>query len=524
MMNWVLPAALALLHLILALLAFRQAPFTGGDETTYISLGQSLLHGRGYTDIWDPATPPHTQYPPVFAVMVAIGLSAGLGPDVGLKLMMICLSAIAVFASCVFLCRTAARGVAFSAGIFLAISPEIIRIAPAVLSDIPFWIFSIVALTLWLWADGDRAMGLQPTAMNVNRVAAAAAATLAAYFTRSAGLPLLVATVLWLTWRKQTRALVIIASLALPLILLWWYRGHVGGASGYLAPFLAVDPYDPSLGTIGLRELAQRVGANASAYMTRHVSWLVFGNPTNGLVFGIPFVVAMLLGWARRIRYLSLPDIWFPLYLGLLLLWPATWSGSRFLLPVVPLIALYVAETIGVIAAMTSFPKIIAAVVVIAGAAMISPALLQEARDGQVCREQYSLGNKFPCTESVFSDFLQTAENMRGKLPAGSVVLSRKPTLFFVHSGYASRLYPMYAEADSLFGLSARIGARYLVVDQISILADRYLQPILVARPADFCIMQGVSTPRAKLLRIESYAPPSTTGGDSTNIRVCANQ
>ena len=522
--NWAVPAALALLHLILALLAFRQSPFTGGDDAAYISLGQSLLHGRGYTDIWDPAGHPHTQYPPVFAAIVAVGLAAGLGPDVGLKLMMVCFSALAVFASCVFLCRVTTRGVAFWAGFFIAISPEIIRIGQAVLSDVPFWIFSVLALILWLRADVERtAAGSEPGEMKVTDVGAAAAATLAAYFTRTAGLPLLLAVFLWLVLRKQTRALVIMAASALPLILLWAYRSHVEGGSGYLSTLVAVDPYNPSLGTAGLRDLAERIGTNASAYASRHLSWVVFGNPTNGLVFGIPFSLAVLLGWARRIRNPSLSEIWFPLYLGLLLLWPATWSGSRFLLPVIPLIALYVAETVGMIAAMTSFPKVIGATVVVTGALVISTALRQEVRDGHTCRQEYALGNRFPCTDPVFSDFLQTAEASRGKLPRGSVVFSRKPILFFVHSGYASRMYPMYAAPDSLFSASARIGARYLVVDRISELAGRYLQPILLARASNFCIVPGVSTKRATLLRIETDASAPATGGVPNGIRVCDN-
>src|SRR5512140_2410931 len=64
--KWKIPAALALLHLAIAIAAFPPTPFTGGDDATYISLARSLIQRHDYTDIWDPSLPPHTLYPPVF--------------------------------------------------------------------------------------------------------------------------------------------------------------------------------------------------------------------------------------------------------------------------------------------------------------------------------------------------------------------------------------------------------------------------------------------------------------------------
>lgn len=64
--------ALAVLHLILALLAFHQTPLEGGDDVMYVSLAKSLISGHGYVAIWDPAQMRHTRYPPVFPVVVAL--------------------------------------------------------------------------------------------------------------------------------------------------------------------------------------------------------------------------------------------------------------------------------------------------------------------------------------------------------------------------------------------------------------------------------------------------------------------
>ena len=114
-----------------------------------------------------------------------------------------------------------------------------------------------------------------------------------------------------------------------------------------------------------------------------------------------------------------------------------------------------------------------------------------------------------------------TAENVRGKLPAKSVVLSRKPTIFYVHSGYQSVLYPLFPVPDSLFNLAKRVGAQYVVVDQILDLAPKYLHPILLARRDDFCVVRDLSSDDATFVRIEVGGPRRGPGTAPNSFRVC---
>ncbi|HEY0241493.1 MAG TPA: hypothetical protein VGC52_02400, partial [Gemmatimonadaceae bacterium] len=199
--QWAGPLALGVIHLILAAMSFHQAPFTGGDDATYISLARSLIDRGDYVDIWDPALRPHTQYPPIFPVVVAGGLLAGLSIQEGLKILMIVISTAAVVVSCIWLRRETTPGIAFCAGFFIAISPEIIWLGQEVLSDPLFWLFAVLALLAWRHADKS-----SKGSMPVPLVALATVATLAAYFTRSAGAPLLLAVLIWLVIRKHYRA------------------------------------------------------------------------------------------------------------------------------------------------------------------------------------------------------------------------------------------------------------------------------------------------------------------------------
>ena len=514
--QWAGPAALGLIHLMLAVLSFHQAPFTGGDDATYISLARSLIERHDYTDVWDPALPPHTQYPPIFALVVAGGLLAGLEPQEGLKVLMIAISTAAVFASCVWLQRVTTPGIAFCAGFFIAISPEIIWLGQEVLSDPLFWLFAVLALIAWRHAEKT-----SDGAMSVQLVVVATVATLAAYFTRSAGAPLLLAVFIWLAIRKQYRAIGIVAALSFPLIFLWWLRGHNVGAGGYLAPFVAVDPYNPARGTVTMLMLVERIVENASVYASRHLARLVFGSQRTGVVFGTAFAAAMIYGWVKRARRPSLPEIWFPVYLALVLLWPAAWAGARFLFPVVPLVALYVGVAFADLARAASHPRIFAAALLLAGVVTVQPGLRRQFKIGTLCRDRFAMGEQFACTAPAFAAFFTTADGLREKLPARSVVLSRKPTIFYAHSGYQSVLYPLSNVPDSLFNLARRTGANFVVVDQIMDLAPKYLHPILLARRDDFCVVPELSNPDATLARIVVGAPRQPPGTAENSFKTC---
>lgn len=518
--EWIGPLFLAFIHLVLAALSYHQAPFTGGDDATYISLARSLIERHDYRDIWNPALPLHTQYPPIFPIVVAAGLLAGFAPQEGLKILMIFISTGAVFASCLWLRRVTTPGIAFCAGFFIVISPEIIYLGQEVLSDPLFWLFAMLSLIAWRHADKSRADASAP--MAVLAVVVATALTLAGYFTRSAGAPLLLAIFIWLLMRKQYRAIGIVIAMSAPIIFLWWLRGHGHGAGGYLAPFVAVDPYNPALGSVTPKLLVERVAENFSVYAQRHLARLVFGSMRTGIIFGIAFAAAMLWGWLQRVRKRpGLAEVWLPIYLALVILWPVPWAGARFLIPVVPLLALYVGETIAELAKAASHPRIFAGAMLLAGVVTVQPALRKQIDNGTQCRERFYMGEQFPCTGEEFADFFITAEKVRGQLPPHSVVLSRKPTIFYAHSGYQSVLYPLSPVPDSLFNLAKRVGAQYLVIDQITDLAPKYLHPILLARRDDFCVVRELSTEDAAFAKLVPGSAPQPPGTAENSFRTC---
>lgn len=496
-------AGVLLLHLVLALLAFDPTPFTGGDNAGYVTLARSLLERRAYLDLYDPAAPPHSQYPPVFPAVLAVALAAGITPWVGLKLLVVGFSLVAVGFTFLWLRRHGWPGTAPWVALLVAVSPGVLEQSHWVLSDVPFWAFTMVAL----WAF-ER---LGPD--DWRRFAVAVAATVLAYFTRSAGLPLVVAAMLWLALRRHWRQLAVFTLIIAPLATLWWLRARALGGVDYVEQFLMVNPYAPELGRIGPREFLERVIENDRRYIGIHLPALLLGLEGRLL---LPLSGAILLlaalGWGGRMRRPGVPELFLPLYAGLLLSWPHVWSGKRFLLPVLPAILAYAG--IGLCRVSRRFAPRLARVAAPAGALLVlaaaAPAVHEAAVTGVECTRLYALGERYPCVDQDWRDYFELAEWARRALPDGAVVLSRKPRLFYLISGHPGRVYPFSADPDTFFAAAHDAGARYVVMDYLDLLGLRYLAPVLVRRAASFCVMRSLGPTRAVLFGIL---------GDSTDVQ-----
>jgi hypothetical protein len=285
-----------------------------------------------------------------------------------------------------------------------------------------------------------------------------------------------------------------------------------------------VDPYDPGKGNVSASEMLHRFGLNVHDYAARHIPKMIYGNPRQMVWLGAAAGILAVIGWYIRSNKPSVAEVWFPIYVALVLLWPVTWGGGRFLMPIAPLIALYAVEAVAKAANRYKRPHEIAIPILFGASVLIVPDLANQVQIGTGCRARYAEGDKFPCTERAFADFFEAAEKARGKLPPGSVVLSRKPTIYFVHSGYQSRLYPLSNIPDSLFNLAFRIKAHYVVIDQITDLAPRYLHPILLQRRDDFCVLPDLSLENAVMAKIEIGGPRRPPGSPANMFRTCATK
>jgi hypothetical protein len=489
---------LALLHLLLALAVFDPTVFTGGDNAAYLSLAHSLLERHAYLSLWEPLTPPHTQYPPVFPGMIAIGLLLGVKSWVGIKLMVVACSTAAVGFTYLWLRRRRRPGLALGVATLVAISPGVLAQSHLELSDVPFWAFAMLAL----WAFERLGRGSRKQWL---RFGIGALAVVLAYFTRSAGLPLVIAVLAWLAWRRRWRQLAILAAVVLPLAFLWWLRGHLQGGSEYMQLFWYIDPYRPALGTIGTSELFHRIFANERAYLGSSLPVLLTEQPTSFLgVVSYAIALLAIYGWVMRLRRPQVAELFFPLYVGLLFVWPEVWAGERFLLPAYPLILAYAGE--GGVRLLRRVERRAVAPAGFAAAGILAlltvPALTSDADAAGMCRDQFRAGATMACLDTPWQAYFEIAQWSRSGLPANAAAFSRKPRLFYIYSGHRGLDVPRTQDPREFLQAARANRVGYIVVDRLGGLTLEYFGPILSAHPDAFCLVRATSDGTAALLQM----------------------
>lgn len=529
--RWILLGLVVTLSAVLVAGAFVPAPHSGGDNATYLSLAYSLLHDGSYTELFDPAHAPHTKYPPVFPGLLALLMLAGARTWGAFKAVSVLSTLGAV--TLAYLWAERRVGAVWAAGVALlvAVSSAVVYYSHWILSDPTF--LALTLLAVWaLERSDDEGAGPAWLVLGI-------AATGLAYFTRSAGLPLVVALGAWLALRRRWRSLAATAlALGVPM-LLWGLRARGVGQGEYGSEFWMVDPYDPGKGRVGLGGLVGRFAENLVGYVGGHVPGGIVGAATPLLgALGLILVVAAAVGWARSVRRRPGPaELFLPLYAGLILLWPPVWSGDRFALPLYPLLFLYGAVALRELLGPRG-PALARSAGAVAFLVVLLPALKTWAgsvQEASACSAAVRRGGPFACYGPGIGAFVEAAGWSAANLPEGAAVLSRKPSMFYVLSGIPSRTFPFSDEPGRHLALADEIGARYELFDQWDGLASRWVAAAVGAQPAAFCAVRSFGEGGSTVLlgivsqegrgastgdvpdnvRIEACPPSFTSGGDA---------
>lgn len=512
-LRWSLLAASVSVSAALVVGAFNPAPHSGGDNAAYLSLAHALVEGRGYVDAYDPLGAPHTKYPPLFPLLLAGLVAAGATSWTAFKLLVAAATVLGVGVTYLWAQRRLGPWKAFSIAVLVAASAGVVYYSHWILSDPVFVLLVLASLGALERAE---AKGWDP-----RWIAFGAGAALGAYFTRSAGLPLLVAILAWLAMRGRLRMLVVVAAAFAVPLLSWWMWGRGAGVGDYVTEFWLVDPYQPGLGTVGLGGLTGRAVANGLAYATRHVPAAVVGSQGAWtLALGIVLVGTALWGWVIEARRKAGPaELFIPLYVGLVLLWPQVWGGDRFVLPVLPLLLLY-----GAVALERATRRLGGGAQVLAAAAfvvLLLPALgswTGAVREARACGGAMPSGGPFACYGPRVTEFVAAADWAGSALPEGAAVMTRKPRIFYVMSGgVPSRTFPFDPDPDVQLAEADAVGARYVLLDRWDGQAARFVGAAVRARPGAFCVVQGFGAGPNDGAQLLGILPPERRSAGATD-------
>lgn len=546
-----LVGALLILECVILLPAIAPGPHTGGDNAAYLSLAWSLLERGDLVELWDPAQPPHTKYPPVFPALLALAIAAGARSWFALKAIPAALAVLSVLLAFLWSRRRIGTPAAFAVAVLFGTSDTLLHAGSWILSEPLFLALTLGALLALdrggargegkgmprlsgagdgpgagaaagagaLPAEGEAASSGSGASSGVRgavglpsapfprraehlRIAAGLGLVLLALFTRSAGLPLLVAAAAaqWVQGRRRAAAGVLGAWVVLGGA--WALRGIRGRAPGYVSEFLLLDPYRPEMGRVGVADFAARILENAVLYLTRILPASIGGiTGSVGALVGLGITALAVVGWYRALRRGGggIPEFLVPLYLGLILIWPVVWSGDRFLLPLLPVLLTYAVEGLGrvplpaFLRARVRSPVALLGPVLLVGLGL--PAL--QARADRIegvdrCAAAIRLAGPWACGGAGWTEFEGAALWAAEALPEGAAVFTRKPRIFHLLSGgVPSRVWPLSSEAGVFFRAAEEGGISYLLVDRIDGLVDRYALPLVRDHPDRFCWITG---------------------------------
>ncbi len=428
--RWAL-LAIAAVSVTLGWLARQPVVTTGGDDATYILLAQSLAQGH-YRDLYLPGTPAHAQYPPGFPLMIMAIRAVTFGSLEAVRianLLLVVLTAL-LFGDCTR--RLAGPRVGLLVAALVMLNPLMLHYAGWILSESLF----VACMAAALWATC-------PVHGRVRRQLwlLAIVTAVAAFFTRSVGVAVVIAIVGGLVLQLEWRRAAMIAGLTIALMVGWltytrWAAGQTLGWS-----------YQNDLAYVRsdqIAELLSRLMTSAKYYL------LVI--PRTGL--GIPDIPDMPLDnllWVVGTSGLTLVGLWslrrrwptavlcLVLLGAVLLVFP--FAIARLILPLLPITlvaillgALEIARWLRLRSparVATLVAGVLVTIFVGRDVAAAGAGVRCRARDGDGCRTPAE------------RDWIHTVEWIRTGLPDSAVVASSKPTTLYLLSdrrGIPSRM------------------------------------------------------------------------------------
>ncbi len=314
---------LLFLQLVLIFLAFDFQIFMGGDAHSDILLAESILSGKGFTDIWDPQQPPDNWRRPGMPVLIAF-LYLLLGHHyLIVKLLMVLLTlGTTVLLYLIFKAETGSN-LWYLLLLFIT-NAAILEFARYELSEIPYLFVILLAIYFWKkQKEGGTILCL-----------------IIGYHIRTEALALIGAYLIYYLLQKSWKKLFIFGASVLVGILPWTLRSILIGGNQQIKVLLAKNEYELDSGMIGFIDLIQRIIHNFKQYFFKYGGVVILNTE------GFLSILIMLLALMGLIRFLKMSQIgrivflFVIFHLLVMFLWQPSATHYRYLVTISPFLML----------------------------------------------------------------------------------------------------------------------------------------------------------------------------------------
>lgn len=526
-------AVLLALHAWLAWSVRIPTLTTGGDDATLLDLARAISEGS-YRELWLSDAPTHAKYPPGYPLALALLGATGIA-QLPLAIAANVAASVVALACAAVLAGRIAPWLGVAALLVLAPNPALVDSAGRVMSEPLFTALLLATFVALPRSDRGGSAGGGGAA---TRFAVAGACAIGAALTRSIGVALVLALLLdRLLDGRWRQALLFGAASALTVgaWLGWTVRAQrLDVGSSYIADVAFAraseqpTPTGPEGGSVTSVPasapptsfgalLGERVRRNVPGYLTRAIPDVLAqpalpDTPVDNL---LGLALTLLLGAAgtiwlvRRERTVVLA---LASYAAVLLVWP--YQFSRFLLPVLPLLALLLLVGAWRVAARVGVPghgaPVVGAFAVVLALFALPPSAARQ-REVGACDRNADVRRSLTCVTGRQRDFFAAVEQAASLAP-GTPLLTAKPATVFALTGrVAVRQEAALKERDPdrFIAWLRDAGVESVLLSHVHI-QQWGLSPMLEARCRSFEVVRTFPT-HAALLRLAASdsAPPS---------------
>jgi hypothetical protein len=477
------------LVLVSSLVTFDSKLYINGDNVDYMRLAESARHGV----LWGSA-----KYPPLFAWLLTLPQSLFGMALLPQKILVY----LFYLGSAALLMRRAMRS--FPNGWGPPIAWIAVTLVPVleyghyVMSEVPYLFFSLLALEAFdrIGRNGRGA------------VVGAALAAAATFYTRSVGLSLWAGIAVALMARPDTarRTKVLFCVVSAVLLLPWGLRTLFGPSNPYFSQLLQVNPFHPEWGRLDASGWIARFGENVRIYLAGEIPTgllpVIFRwtyNPPELRYQFLPLAIAwspLLLagvGMVLSLRGREPIAIYLVFYLFINLLWPNLWTGLRFLVPVLPLLALLLFRGLlwGLGIGVSRFPRRPVVAAVLLGVWVLLGV-----------KNQVAVAQDVRSYPEPWASYFRAAAWIRDHTAPDALIVDRKPAMLTFVTNRRAESFPREEDPAKLIAWMANEGVDYVLVSAIPY-DDivRYLIPAVQAEQSHFFPVFELEEPYTVVLR-----------------------
>ncbi len=472
-----------------------------GDNAHYFILGKSLASGNGYSDIHTLDKKPHAHFPPGYPIIIAGVMDLLYSKDTNLVKatngFLFFLSIILVF----FISRKIVGNIHFSFAISLIylFNYHLLRYSTIMLSEISFQFLACVVILLILNMDFEKSPH-----KNWQFILGVLVLSFA-YYVRTIGITIVGAFCLYLLWNRKWYYLGATIVLFVLCQVPWILRNNSLAISGnYISNLAYINPYRTELGYIGFGDWMTRIWENITRYFSREIPngtfplyKINYQDPVAARewIMGIITIPLIIYGWFRLPKYKSLILFLAGCSFGILLNWPQSFYGPRFMFQLIPFFIILTGLALWDISTRLVNKKVYHQYLPLAFLLLIIPMYPMVTSLKVAAKGVFQKG---------FSDYEEMAKWSKTGIPANSVVACRKPQIFHLHSDQYVSEYSRTDDFISLIDGLKNNSVNYVVVDMMGFSSTGlYLVPAIQKQSYKFKRIHEIGTTEPKTTLFE---------------------